>query len=76
MSNRRCCAKCKTPYNCGNPACACHAGSEAHRAAWAAVLEENREDKVQARFHMDDYRGHRDASGYDTSTGGTYQPKT
>ena len=21
----RCCAKCKTPYNCGNSGCACHA---------------------------------------------------
>lgn len=21
---RRCCGKCKTPYNCGNKACPCH----------------------------------------------------
>lgn len=21
---RRCCARCKTPYTCGNTACACH----------------------------------------------------
>lgn len=20
----RCCARCRTPYNCGNTACACH----------------------------------------------------
>lgn len=23
-ANRRCCGRCKTPYNCGNPGCSCH----------------------------------------------------
>jgi hypothetical protein len=70
MSNRHCCAKCKTPYNCGNPGCACHAGSFEDQAAWAAVLEENRPDKVQARYNMDHYRSIRDPNGDDMSTAG------
>ena len=60
MTNRRCCAKCKTPYNCGNPACACHAGSEYEQAVWAQVLAENGPVHREARFHMDTYRGTRD----------------
>ncbi len=27
--NARCCGKCKTPYNCGNGRCACHAQARA-----------------------------------------------
>lgn len=23
-ANARCCGRCKTPYNCGNPGCPCH----------------------------------------------------
>jgi hypothetical protein len=74
MSNR-CCARCKTPYNCANPACSCHQGSAEAQAAWARVLAENGPVHREARFHMDDYRGHRDADGEDMATGGTLHPR-
>jgi hypothetical protein len=57
--NSRCCARCKTPYNCGNPGCACHAQANA-AAAWAATLAENHPARTDMRFHMDQYRGNRD----------------
>lgn len=67
MSNRKCCAKCKTPYNCGNPGCACHAITGPAREAWAKAAEENR--NIEARYHMDHYRGHRDPDGVDGGLG-------
>lgn len=67
MSNRKCCARCKTPYNCGNPGCACHKGSARDQEAWAATIAENK--TVAARYHMDHYRGHRDPDGVDGGLG-------
>jgi hypothetical protein len=55
-----CCARCKTPYNCGNPGCRCHAGDAAAQAAWQVTLAENHPARVEARYHMDQYRGDRD----------------
>ncbi|GFL59247.1 hypothetical protein TUM15774_20980 [Neisseria gonorrhoeae] len=43
----RCCARCKSPYNCGNTACACHARIipvEAALAVAAEVAEREREE--------------------------------
>lgn len=73
--NQRCCAKCKTPYNCGNPACACHAAGFFEQAVWAQVLAENAPERTDARYHMDDYRGHRNPNGDDMATGGTLDPR-
>lgn len=52
MSNRACCARCKTPYNCGNPACACHLGKGAAPivTAWVAHRKEPDHD---TRFETD-----------------------
>jgi len=69
MSKRRCCARCKTPYNCGNPVCPCHAGTPEDQAAWAAAFAEAAPEAREARYHMDHYRGHRDPNGVDGGFG-------
>lgn len=41
MSNRRCCSRCRTPYNCGNKSCACHVRANPGTArAWNATNQE------------------------------------
>lgn len=58
MSNRRCCARCKTPYSCGNPFCTCHPPTPEVEEARTRIRAEAA--KLQARFAMDEQRGNRD----------------
>lgn len=56
--NRRCCARCRTPYNCGNPGCACHPISPETAAQHARIQAEA--TAVRERFDIDVRRGDRD----------------
>lgn len=57
MSNRRCCARCRTPYNCGNPFCRCHPADPAVEAQRARIAHEAA--TVRERFDVDWRRGNR-----------------
>lgn len=54
MSDLRCCAKCRTPYNCGNKSCSCHpAGPDYARLILEAQAS-------RAAFEITYARGERD----------------
>lgn len=64
MSTTRCCARCRTPYNCGNPSCACHLrapGTSADVSAWAARYQE---PTPAERFDLDRMLAARDILDY------------
>lgn len=51
--NRRCCARCRTPYNCGNPSCICHARANPSAVrAWQASSQEPKPAERYALAHL------------------------